>query len=463
MTATTLALPPRYRGTELIASGGMADVYVATDDALERLVAIKALNDRFAGDPEIRMRFTREARIAARLSNEPNVVTIYDVADAGGRPTIVMEFLPGGTLADRLRAGPIAPALALAWLGQAARALDAAHAAGVVHRDVKPANLMLGADGEVRVTDFGIARIAGDVALTSVGTILGTSGYMSPEQAVGGKATAASDRYALAVVAFELLSGRRPYLAETFAAEATAHATAPIPSARRFNRELPVTVDAVLERGLAKDPGGRHESCGEMVARLRAAFSESAGTTARVAPAASAVIALPRGARRARVVLAVLGTMGLSGALLAVALSRGDGLPVTTIIVQTTTVAGSPEVRTVTVETQAATSAPAVVPPTTAAQPTESPGAAALNDQGFGLLQAGDAEAALPLLERAVAALQGSGSLDEAFASYNLALARFSNGDCDGVLDLLDRSEQVQGKRSEINRLRKDVRKGCDG
>ena len=161
MTATTLALPPRYRGTELIASGGMADVYVATDDALERLVAIKALNDRFAGDPEIRMRFTREARIAARLSNEPNVVTIYDVADAGGRPTIVMEFLPGGTLADRLRAGPIAPALALAWLGQAARALDAAHAAGVVHRDVKPANLMLGADGEVRVTDFGIARIAG--------------------------------------------------------------------------------------------------------------------------------------------------------------------------------------------------------------------------------------------------------------------------------------------------------------
>ena len=467
MTATTLALPPRYRGTELIASGGMADVYVATDDALERLVAIKALNDRFAGDPEIRMRFTREARIAARLSNEPNVVTIYDVADAGGRPTIVMEFLPGGTLADRLRAGPIAPALALAWLGQAARALDAAHAAGVVHRDVKPANLMLGADGEVRVTDFGIARIAGDVALTSVGTILGTSGYMSPEQAVGGKATAASDRYALAVVAFELLGGRRPYLAETFAAEATAHATAPIPSARRFNRELPVTVDAVLERGLAKDPGGRHESCGEMVARLRSAFTESADTTARVAPAASAVaastIAPPRGARRARLVVAVLVTMGLSGALLAVALSRGDGLPVTTIIVQTTTVAGSPEVRTVTVETQAATPAPAVVPPTTAAQPTESPGAAALNDQGFGLLQAGDAEAALPLLERAVAALQGSGSLDEAFASYNLALARFSNGDCDGVLDLLDRSEQIQGKRSEINRLRKDVRKGCDG
>ena len=190
MPAITIALAPRYRGAELIASGGMADVYVATDEMLERRVAIKALGERFADDPEIRLRFTREARIAARLSNEPNVVTIYDVADAGGRPTIVMEFLSGGTLADRLRAGRVAPALALTWLDQAARALDAAHAAGVVHRDVKPANLMLGADHEVRVTDFGIARAAGEISLTSAGTILGTSGYISPEQAVGGTATA---------------------------------------------------------------------------------------------------------------------------------------------------------------------------------------------------------------------------------------------------------------------------------
>ena len=256
MTASTLALPARYRGPELIATGGMADVYAATDDTLDRRVAIKILNERFAGDPEIRTRFTREARIAARLSVEPNVVTIFDVADVAGQPAIVMEFLPGGTLADRMRADRIPPALALAWLGQAGRALDAAHAANVVHRDVKPANLMLGADGEVRVTDFGIARIAGDVALTSVGTILGTSGYMSPEQAVGGTATAASDRYGLAVVAFELLCGRRPYLAETFAAEAAAHASAPIPTATGFDRSLPPAIDAVLERALAKDPGG---------------------------------------------------------------------------------------------------------------------------------------------------------------------------------------------------------------
>ena len=302
MTGTTLALPARYRGTELIASGGMADVYAATDDTLDRRVAIKILNERFAGDPEIRARFTREARIAARLSTEPNVITIFDVADVAGQPAIVMEFLPGGTVADRMRAARIPPALALAWLEQAGRALDAAHAAGVVHRDVKPANLMLGADGELRVTDFGIARIAGDVSLTSVGTILGTSGYMSPEQAVGGTATDASDRYGLAVVAFELLCGRRPYLAETFAAEAAAHATAPIPTATGFDRSLPPAVDAVLDRALAKDPAERYRSCAELVANLRSAFAESAETTMRMAatrrrprPPASR---RPRGTRR---------------------------------------------------------------------------------------------------------------------------------------------------------------------
>jgi len=462
MPATTLALPPRYHGAELIASGGMADVYVATDDALERVVAIKALSERFASDPEVRMRFTREARIAARLSNEPNVVTIYDVADAAGRPTIVMEFLPGGTLADRLREGRVAPALALAWLEQAAKALDAAHAAGIVHRDVKPGNLMLGADGDVRVTDFGIARIAGDVSLTSVGTILGTSGYMSPEQADGGTASAASDRYGLAVVAFELLSGRRPYVAETFIAEATAHATASIPSARRFNRELPAAIDAVLERGLAKDPGVRYPSCRKLVTSLREAFHEDSATTVRVvAPASPSVAARVRTPRRhpsPRLLLTVLGGVALSGLLLAVALSRNDGLPVTGSLL-TTTVAGKSEVRTVTVQTQAAPTL-AVAPPTTT-QSVGSTDGSVLNDQGFKLLQAGDAEAALPLLERAVAALRGSGSLTEAYASYNLALSRVSNGDCNEVDALLDRSEQIQGKRSEINRLRKDVRKSC--
>ena len=469
MTGTTLALPARYRGTELIATGGMADVYVSTDDTLDRRVAIKVLNERFAGDPEIRARFTREARIAARLSTEPNVITIFDVADVAGQPAIVMEFLPGGTLADRMRAARIPPALGLAWLEQAGRALDAAHAAGVIHRDVKPANLMLGADGELRVTDFGIARIAGDVSLTSVGTILGTSGYMSPEQAVGGTATAASDRYGLAVVAFELLCGRRPYLAETFAAEAAAHATAPIPAATSFDRSLPPQIDVVLARALAKDPAERYRSCAELVANLRAAFTDSVETTVRIARAApTAATAIPppvrhtsRRSPRVVAIAAALGALALLGIVLAAVVGGGgdDALPATTVV-RTATVAGEPEVRTVTVE-----ATPAKPPGAdTGAQPVSAPATtngAALNDQGFRLLRAGNASAALPILERAVTALQGSSSLAEAYAMYNLALARFSTGDCTGLKELLDGSKKIQGDRREIEDLRHQVDKGC--
>ena len=457
MTASTLALPARYRGPELIATGGMADVYAATDETLDRRVAIKILNERFAGDPEIRTRFAREARIAARLSVEPNVITIFDVADVAGQPAIVMEFLPGGTLADRMRAGRIPPALGLAWLAQAGRALDAAHAANVVHRDVKPANLMLGADGEVRVTDFGIARIAGDVALTSVGTILGTSGYMSPEQAVGGTATAASDRYGLA---------------ETFAAEAAAHASAPIPEATGFDRSLPRAIDAVLERALAKDPAERFRSCGELVASLKAAFADSAGTTVRIIGAGARTAATEAAAPRSRHVsrrsgrtigiAAALGALALVGVVLAATVGGGgDTTQPPTTVVRTATVAGETQVRTVTVEAQPANPATTqgALPVTAASTASGS----ALNDQGFRLLQAGDAGAALPILERAVAALRGSGSLTEAYALYNLALARFSTGNCDGITELLDSSESIQGHRSEINRLEHQVDKGCDG
>jgi serine/threonine-protein kinase len=382
-----------------------------------------------------------------------------------------MEFLPGGTLADRMRAGRIPPALALAWLEQAGRALDAAHAAGVVHRDVKPANLMLGADGEVRVTDFGIARIAGDASLTSVGTILGTSGYMSPEQAVGGTATAASDRYGLGVVAFELLCGRRPYLAETFAAEAAAHATAPIPAATSFDRSLPPSIDSVLGRSLAKDPAERYRSCGELVANLKSAFADSAGTTVRMVgapPPPAATVGPPTRSRhtsrrsgRTIGIAAALGALALLGIVLAAVVGRDDGSLSATTVVRTATVAGEPQVRTVTVEAQRATPPAA----STGAAPVTAPAGAsgsALNDQGFRLLKAGDAAAALPILERAVAALQGSGSLTEAYALYNLAVARVSTGDCNGVAELLDSSARIQGDRSEIKRLKHDAEKGCE-
>ena len=462
MRATGLELPPRYRTPTLLAHGGMADVYRAADEALDREVAIKVLAERYARDDELRARFTREAHTAARLGGEPNVVTIYDVGETAGRPFIVMELLPGGSVADRLREGRVPPAQALAWLAQAARALDAAHRHGVVHRDVKPANMLLDASGQVRLADFGIASAAGDDTLTVAGSILGTWGYMAPEQVNGGRATPASDRYALAAVAFELLAGRRPFVAETPTAEAHAHVTAPVPRASAIDPSLPPAVDAVLARGLAKRPEDRPASCAELVADLRAAFHEEAGTTLAAAP----LPAPPPPARLLALGAVALLAAGVGGAALASAMGDDEAAPrvLTRMVVRTETVEGQPE--TVTVEERTTVTAeppppPAPSPPGPPAAADDGRSGAELNDAGYARMQAGDLAGALPLLEAAVDELEGDGSLAEAYASYNLAYTRFALGDCDGVADLLDRSEEVQGKRSEINRLRKDVRKSC--
>ena len=485
MAPNTFVLPIRYRSGELIAHGGMADVYRATDTALERVVAVKVLADRFADDEEVRIRFTREALTAARLAGAPNVVTIFDVGENGGRPYIVMEFLPGGTLADRIRRGRVEPAQALAWLEQAGRALDAAHALGIVHRDVKLANLMIAGDGEVRVTDFGIARAAGHHTMTVAGTVLGTTGYMSPEQATGQRSSPASDRYALAVVAFELLAGRRPFVAETPSAEAAAHAIAAVPPATGFNRDLPAALDPALARGLAKDPSHRPDSCGELVDSLRLAFHDGAGTTLHAAPLAPVVpIASSGPARRSRarrrsaLLLAALAAAAAGVGVAFVVSGDGGGDGVRTVV-RTQTREGRVQVRTVTVESTRTVQAPAATP-SAGGQESVVPegeghenggegtdgggvaGGASLNDRGYRLLRSGDAEGALPLLERAVQVLQGTSSRAEAYASYNLALARYSLGRCDGVLELLDRSREVQGDRREISRLRKQARKTCD-
>ena len=170
----------------------------------------------------------------------PSTVTIFDVGEHEGRPYIVMEYLAGGSLADRLAAEGAQPlGRSLEWLGEAAAALDAAHAGGIVHRDVKPANLLLDDEGRVHVADFGVASAAHLGSMTETGTVVGTAGYLAPEQARGERATAASDRYALAVVAFELLTGARPFERESTTAEALAHVSAPIPPASQLSPELP--------------------------------------------------------------------------------------------------------------------------------------------------------------------------------------------------------------------------------
>src|ERR687885_1002605 len=407
-------LPVRYRGPQRIGRGGMGEIFRATDSVLGRAVAIKILGERYAQDDAIRERFTREALAAARLSGEPNIITIYDVGEHNARPFIVMEYLGGGPLETRLRGSAAQPTEQVCdWLEQAARAPDAAHREGVVHRDVKPANLLLDRSGNVHVADFGIASAAGLDSLTATGTILGTAGYLSPEQARGERATPASDRYALAVVAFELLTGRRPFEADSPTAEASAHVNAPVPSVCDMS-DLPCELDAVFRKALAKEPTKRYDSCAEFVAALRAALADAAGATRELSavapPPPSADVppavppppapwarppARPRG-RSVVPLLALLLAGAVAGALAAYFVTRDDGSSRqagTTVITRERTVTQQGEATTVERPVTVTTSSPSGGPP----PPQANAGAsgAALNDAGFAKQQAGDYAGAL--------------------------------------------------------------------
>jgi tetratricopeptide (TPR) repeat protein len=276
--AASIDLPDRYRVVRHIASGGMASVWEVEDTLLGRLVAVKVLGAHFAADPGARARFQREARTAAQVSDQTHVVTIYDIGEHGDDAFIVMEHFSGGTVADRLRAARdagerIPRQTALRWLREAATGLDVAHAAGIVHRDVKPANLLLDGQDRLAVGDFGIARLADDTQMTQTGQVLGTAAYISPEQALGQPATDASDRYALAVVAHELLTGSRPFTGGPPAAQARQHAEAMPAPASQAAPDLPPGLDGVLARGMAKDPARRPRSATELVAGIEAALA----------------------------------------------------------------------------------------------------------------------------------------------------------------------------------------------
>lgn len=480
MAARSDTLPSRYADPTQIGSGGMGRIFRATDTELRRDVAVKVLSDRYASDEAVRGRFRREALTAARVSANPNIVTIFDVAEHDGRPMIVMEYLAGGSLDERVRGhGGCPPAQVLAWLEQAASAVDAAHAAGVVHRDIKPGNLLLDDHDQVHVGDFGIASAVGLDSFTKTGTILGTAGYLSPEQARGERATAASDRYALAVVAYELLSGRRPFESESPTAEAAAHATAAVPSIHALKPELPRAFDPIFRRALAKDPAARYPSAVEFVAELRAALRADAAETGWIVPPprrppATAVTQVTRRPRRrwwVPLLLALLIAGGIAAAVLATRRSphsRAAESPRSVTILRTITEPGQTVRQTVTAPappapapqssaSSTATTTAATVPATTAAAPT----GVQLNDAGYAKMQAGDYAGALPLLEQAVQQLAGGGSLAEAYADYNLAYTRYALGQCTDVLSLLDNSQAIQGRRVEIDRLRAEARKAC--
>ena len=410
-----VALPARYRVVRHIANGGMAGVWLAEDELLGRAVAVKVLSPAFVADELAARRFEREARASARLSDHPHVVTIYDFGHHEGHPFIVMEHFAGGTVAQRLRAGREIPRdLALRWLGEAASALDAAHAAGVVHRDVKPHNMLLDSEDRLAVADFGIATLAAETSLTQTGLVLGTAAYLSPEQRAGRTATPASDRFALAVVAREL---------------------------------FPDAPAAVIARGTAEDPAQRPTSATAFVDELEQALAPR--TTERVLPGP---VAAPQRTHRRRALPALALAVLLAGGALAIGFATsGDG--------------GSGERRTdasrpegTTVQSRPKTeskpkpkaSAPA---PAAASAPAASP--RELNDRGFAKLP-GDPAGAIPLLQQSVEGFRSQGNTSDinyAYALYNLGNAlRLAGRPAEAVPFLQERLQVSRFKRGVVKK-----------
>jgi eukaryotic-like serine/threonine-protein kinase len=466
MAVRTGVLPDRYADPRLIGRGGMGEIYLAEDTELARKVVVKMLDARLAGQEDLRRRFRREALTAAKLTGQPHVIAIYDVGEFNGRPFIVMEYLSGGSLADRARAGPVSPGEALEWLEQAAEALDAAHERGVVHRDVKPANLLFSERGELEVADFGIARAIDDTAgMTLAGTVMGTAGYLAPEQARGEPAGPASDRYALGVVAYELLTGGRPFERGSETAEAAAHIHEPVPPPSERGVGLPRSVDPVFDRALAKDPGARYSSAKELVAALAMALRPAAPTRALPVAAPTGPARSPRTSRRPLWLLPLL-VVGLLAALagggLAAYLATGSdeepskkpakrANPVT--VTQRETLPGATVVQTITT-TLPSTTAPAPTPVPPASGTVSVDEAVSLTDQSTGYLRSGDWASAWGAVKPALAPLTGTYSDDfryEAYAYYDAGKALAELGRCERALRYLDRSESLQGSRSEID------------
>ena len=290
----------RYRLEQRLAVGGMGTVYEATDERLNRRVAVKLLKEELVDDPRFVERFRREARAVAALSH-PNIASVFDYGADDGRDFIVMELIEGRDLAELLRSGPLPPDRAAGIAAQSCDALAHAHASGIVHRDVKPANIIVSVNDRVKVTDFGIARAIGETTLTAAGSVLGTANYLAPEQASGESVGPAADQYAMGVVLFEMLTGQVPFSGTSPIGIAMRHVSDVIPAPSSIVREVPATLDEITARATAKDPSERYSEISGMASALRAGFptgsrAEGAGAAAP-GVAATAPLADPSGTR----------------------------------------------------------------------------------------------------------------------------------------------------------------------
>lgn len=266
----------QYQIIEMLGKGGMATVYKATQTTINRTVAIKVLPRALMHDDTFMQRFRREAEVVATLEHF-HILPMYDYGEYDGMPYIVMRFLEGGSLQERVREGPLAWDQVMHVLSQVADALDYAHSRGVIHRDIKPSNIMLDAQGNAYLTDFGIAKVSEGTAQLTGSGIVGTPAYMAPEQSNPGPPTPAMDIYALGATLFEMITGQVPFVADTPIAQILMHIQNPVPSLRDYNPDIPVEVDRVLQRTMAKSPQERYQTAGELSEALEMAAKSSGG------------------------------------------------------------------------------------------------------------------------------------------------------------------------------------------
>ncbi len=292
-------LSGRYRLDVQIGAGGMSTVYRAFDQTLERVVAVKLMHREIASDSDQLERFRREARAVAQFSH-PHIVGVIDAGEDDGRPYIVFEYVEGETLKERIRrCGRLPVDESLAYAIEITRALGAAHARGIVHRDIKPQNVLIDEEGMAKVTDFGIARSLDEEGLTADGRVLGTTDYVSPEQALGHAVNGQSDVYSLGVVLFEMLTGDVPFHGENQVAVAMKHVREDVPDVQRLRPGLSASVASVLDRMTSKDLARRYPDAASLEDDLEEALAIEAARAGRSTGEATAVIAtLPRSTRR---------------------------------------------------------------------------------------------------------------------------------------------------------------------
>ncbi len=335
-------LNDRYRLEEQIGSGGMSTVYRAFDPTLERWVAIKLMHRDISSDPDQLERFRREAKAVARLSH-PHVVTVIDFGEDDGTPYIVLEFVEGETLKERIRRMERLPvAESVAYAIEVGRGLSAAHAERLVHRDVKPQNVLIDQEGRAKVTDFGIARSLEVSGLTAPGRVLGTTDYVSPEQASGHEVTEQSDVYSLGVVLFEMLTGDVPFKADSQVGVAMKHMRDPMPDVQRLRPEVSSALAAVVDRATAKETANRYPTAADMTADLEEVLAIEVARSGEASGEATSVLrGLPgdtadfvpvrlRNPRRWLLTLLLLGLLGAGGlTFLAGRTEKGPGAAVT--------------------------------------------------------------------------------------------------------------------------------------